>query len=392
MEKNTLPTLHVHLFGICSITYDGHSLRTTDSHSKKLWLLLAYMLLSRNRELSIDELIHLLWENKKSTNPASALKTLMHRLRKFLEPLAYPEPLIIPHHGSYAFNPAIPCEIDVENFIECCKEAEALTESVSQTARLQAALGLYTGNFLPENRDSSWVTSLSTQYHALYLRSVRLLIEALIKREAYAEAANLCWQALSYAPYEDDVHYYLIYSLYLSGSSQAALTQYNTSRDLFLTRFSRLPSERFLQLYKIISAGHNSIETDLALIQQSLSEATVDGSFFCEYETFKEIYHLESRIVKRTGNSFFLCLATVIPESPDKEALNQGMQKLKTTILSNLRSCDIFCRYSSSQYLLLLPAPDLTVMHMILGRITEQFSNSNPKASMEYAICPVENH
>lgn len=390
MSNNTLPTIHVHLFGICSITYDGHSLRTTDCHSKKLWILLAYMLLQRNREISPDELIDLLWEKKKSTNPVSALKTLMHRLRKFLEPLNYPEPLIIPHHGSYAFNPVIPCNIDVESFIAACRKADTLTESASQTACLKSALSLYTGNFLPESRDSSWVTSLSTQYHALYLHSVRLLTETLIQQEAYAEAANLCWQALSYAPYEDDIHYYLIYSLYLSGSSQAALTQYNTSRDLFLSRFSRLPSERFLELYKIITAGHNSIETDLSLIQQSLSEPDPRGCFFCEYETFKEIYHLETRISRRTGTSFFLCLITVMPTFPDNKFLNQGMTKLKTTILSNLRASDIFCRYSTSQYLLLIPAPDLQTMQMIMERITEQYTAANAEATIAYAIHPAE--
>ncbi|MBP3543833.1 MAG: winged helix-turn-helix domain-containing protein [Lachnospiraceae bacterium] len=389
MAKNTLPTIYVHLLGMCSITCEGHSLRTTDSHSKKLWILLAYMLLHRNRELSSDELIDLLWEKKKSTNPASALKTLMHRLRKFLDPLEYPEPLVIPHHGSYAFNPVVPCQIDAESFIEYCKEADALTESLPQIAKLKSALGLYTGSFLPESRDSSWAASLSTQYHALYLHSVRLLIESLIQREAYAEAANLCWQALSYAPYEDDVHYYLIYSLYLSGSSQAALTQYNTSRDLFLSRFSRLPSERFLQLYKVITSGHNSIETDLALIQQTLSETTAQGSFFCEYETFKEIYHLENRVMKRTNDSFFLCLVTVIPTLPDNEFLSQSMLKLKGTILSHLRSCDIFCRYSASQYLLLISAPDMQTMNKILERITEQYHMNNAEASIEYAVRPL---
>lgn len=387
MKNNMFPAISVQLFGICSITYAGQSLRATDSHSKKLWILLAYMLLHRNRELVPEELIDLLWEKKKSTNPSSALKTLMHRLRKFLEPLGYPAPLIIPHHGSYAFNPAVPCEIDVEKFIECCKEADALTESPSQLAQLKSALGLYTGNFLPENKDSSWVASLSAQYHALYLRSVRLLIESLIRREAYAEAANLCWQALGYAPYEDDIHYYLIYSLYLSGSSQAALTQYNTSRDLFLSRFSKLPSERFLQLYKVITASHNSIETDLALIQQSLSESAARGSFFCEYETFKEIYHLETRIMQRTRDSFFLCLLTVIPTQPDNEFLNQSMLKLKATLLSHLRACDIFCRYSASQYLLLLPAPDTDTMHRILERITGQYALANAAASVRYAVC-----
>lgn len=385
MAKRSLPVLHIRLLGISSVSFGDYSLRATDSHSKKLWILLSYMIIHRNREISQSELITLLWEKEKSSNPSGALKTLMHRLRKLLETLQYPEPLIIPHHGSYAFNPAVPCRIDVEEFSALCSEASKQDAIDMQIDRLKQALGIYKGDFLPENKNSHWVASLSTQYHALYLHSVHTLIELLIQQEAYAEAANLCWKALSYAPYEESIHYYLIYSLYLSGSSQAALVQYNTSRDLFLSRFSKLPSERFQELYKVITASQHDIETDLDLIQQDLSEQHPKGSFFCEYETFKEIYRLQSRMIKRTQASIYLCLITVTPVAAEKQ-LSQHMMQLKGIILESLRGSDIFSRYSASQYLLLIPAPDLNTMKMILERISTQYHSLHSTDTIEYAI------
>ena len=201
MKKYSLPVIHIRLLGIGSVSFGEYSLTATDSHSKKLWLLLSYMLLYRNREILQNELIDLLWEKEKSSNPVGALKTLMHRLRKLLDTLHYPEPLILPHHGSYAFNPAVPCHIDVEEFSALCREAEEQKGTVLQAERLKQALGIYKGNFLPEAKENRWIASLAAQYHALYLQSVHTLIELLLKQETYAEASNLCWKALSYAPY-----------------------------------------------------------------------------------------------------------------------------------------------------------------------------------------------
>lgn len=389
MTKCSLPVIYVRLLGIGSVSVGEHSLRATDSHSKKLWILLAYMLLYRNREISQNELVDLLWEKEKSSNPAGALKTLTHRLRRFLEGLHYPEPLIISHHGSYAFNPAVPCEIDVEEFSELCRKAEKQKGTDMQADQLKQALAIYKGNFLPESKDSIWAASLSTQYHALYLQSVRTLIELLLQKEAYAEAANLCWKALNYVPYEESIHYYLISSLYLSGSSQAALVQYTASRDLFLSRFSKLPSERFQELYKVISSSRNGIETDLDFIQQDLSEHHPRGSFFCEYETFKEIYRLQLRIIKRTQASVYLCLITVIHAAAGDQ-LNRSMLQLKEIILQFLRGCDIFSRYSASQYLLLICAPEQHAMKMILERISAQYHLLNSDDTIEYAIRQLE--
>ncbi|MBO5278422.1 MAG: bacterial transcriptional activator domain-containing protein [Lachnospiraceae bacterium] len=389
MKKYSLPVIHIRLLGIGSVSFGEYSLTATDSHSKKLWLLLSYMLLYRNREILQNELIDLLWEKEKSSNPVGALKTLMHRLRKLLDTLHYPEPLILPHHGSYAFNPAVPCHIDVEEFSALCREAEEQKGTVLQAERLKQALGIYKGNFLPEAKENRWIASLAAQYHALYLQSVHTLIELLLKQETYAEASNLCWKALSYAPYEENLHYYLIYSLYLSGSSQAALTQYNASRDLFLSRFSRLPSERFQELYKVISASHNGIETDLDLIGQDLSEPHSNGSFFCEYETFKEIYRLQCRIIKRTQASIYLCLITITP-APAREQLSQSMLQLKEVMLEFLRGCDIFSRYSELQYLLLIPSPNQHAIKMILDRISTQYHFLNPNNTIEYAIRQLE--
>lgn len=382
MKQTTLPLIQIRMLGTCSITVEEHSLRATDSHSKKLWILFCYMSLYRSREIPLTEYIDLLWDKQKSNNPASALKTLMHRLRKLLEPLNYPIPIILPHHGTYAFNQAIPCYIDAEEFIKQCKEADLWKETEEYEAKMRQAFALYQGDFIPDGRGNNWVSSLNSQYHALYLHSIQAILDQLLCNEKYAQAANLCWQALTYAPYEENLHYCLIYSLHLSGSQQAAIVQYNTSRDLFLSRLSQHPSEKFEELYKLITASRNNIETDIELIQESLIEHNPKGTFFCEYEIFKELYRLETRIVKRTQNSIFLCLITITDASKN----SPEMFYLKNAILNSLRGCDIFTRYSSLQYLLLIPAPNANLITQIIKRITEYYYANKSTGTIEYAI------
>lgn len=74
--------LHVQMLGRFSLRIGDRELNDSDNRSRKVWLLLAYMIYCRNRPISQDELVGLLWKDEEgSTNPANALKTMFHRVR-----------------------------------------------------------------------------------------------------------------------------------------------------------------------------------------------------------------------------------------------------------------------------------------------------------------------
>ena len=62
------------------------------------------------------------------------------------------------------------------------------------------------------------------------------------------------------------------------------------------------------------------------------------------------------------------------------------MLYLKNAILNSLRGCDIFTRYSSSQYLLLIPAPNAELITQIINRIMEHYYSNKAKGTIEYAV------
>src|SRR5699024_4185184 len=77
--------LRVSMLGGCSIAWGGRTIDDVSYRSRKPWLLLEYLITFRNRDISQEELVDLLYPNEKGANPTGALKTLVYRVRSMLE-------------------------------------------------------------------------------------------------------------------------------------------------------------------------------------------------------------------------------------------------------------------------------------------------------------------
>ena len=113
--------LKVWMLGEFSISMGEARIDDSGNRSRKVWLLLAYMIYNRNRPVSQEELISLLWgEDTGSTNPVNALKTMLHRVRTMLNQLdpTAGHSLIVRRGGSYAWNTDFDVDLDVERFDE----------------------------------------------------------------------------------------------------------------------------------------------------------------------------------------------------------------------------------------------------------------------------------
>ena len=97
------------MLGGCSLTYGDKTIGDANYHLKKPWMLLAYLIVFRNRAIPVDELINLLYPGEQGKSPQGALKTLIYRVRELLEELGLPESrdMILVTRGSYAWNAEI---------------------------------------------------------------------------------------------------------------------------------------------------------------------------------------------------------------------------------------------------------------------------------------------
>ena len=399
--KETAPavvkTITVTTLGGFSILVDGNLLTDSINRSKKLWSVLCYLIVHRDRNISQAEFIKLFWPGDHSANPVNALKTLLYRVRSLLDPLFPAElPPILSRRGSYAWNPSIECRVDVDRFESLCTAVQ--DHGLSDDARLalyQEIVCLYQGNYLPKLANQPWVASKSKHYHSLYLQAVKAYAALLEHTGAFERMAQVCTQAIQFSPLNESLHVLLVRALLRQGKNADALSQYEKATDLLYRNVGVQSAGELRALYTEIMAVEQHLETDLEIIQSDLREPKLQvGAFVCEYGFFQEAYRLEARRSSRNGICVQMALLTVsLPEGgiPPLSALNTTMDQLLDVLIQNLRLGDVISRYSGAQYIILLPAATLENGSMVMDRVLSDFHHQHRRniLKLTYRICGV---
>ena len=351
------------------------------NRSRKMWNLLAYILMHRDKIIPQQEFIEVLWPEEDSARPGNALKTLLYRIRMLLEPLskAYGgEELIVSQRGAYGWNREVPVQLDAERFEELCIRADAgdLSDEVRMEL-LRDAIGLYQGDLLPRLSFELWVVALSMHYHTLYLNAVKTLSRLLAENGRYAEMVTVLTDAIELDPLDEQLHANLVLALIRQGKDAAALAHYESATDLLYRNLGVRPSEELRALYQEIMKTQKNLELDLGVIQEHLREAeAIPGAFVCEYGFFKEAYRLEARRAARYGMAVFIGLITVSTpagEVPELGLLNATMDLLLEVIKTSLRRGDVVSRYSGAQFVIMLPALTYEDGETVMQRIVSNF-------------------
>ena len=276
-------SVSVSMLGGFGIEVNGNLLTDEINRSQKPWNVLCYLIMHRDRNVSQSELIELFWPEENSSNPVNALKTLLYRVRAMLEPLFPSEtPPILSQRGSYSWNRDIACSVDADRFEALCLRAQEKDRSDEERmACYREATGLYKGDFLPKQENHMWVISLSTHYHALFVRAVKEYAALLEKHEQFEEMTALCSRASGLDTLDEGLHILVVRSLVKQGRDAAALERYEMATDLLYRSLGVTPSAELRDLYTAIMATEKSLETDLAVIQQSLKETAIRHGPLC---------------------------------------------------------------------------------------------------------------
>lgn len=390
------PTIYVNTLGGFSIKVGDKEITDNSNQSKKPWCLLEYLVVFLKKDISPNELINVIWADDPGVNPQGALKTLMFRSRKLLEPLELPpQKLLVQQRGSYAWTQEYPTQLDIDRFEAIC--TQVINHIQDEDAALKLCLeglAIYKGDFLPKSEYESWVIPISTYYHSLYQKLVYKTVDLLLKKENFSLITSICQTAVGIEPFDEEFHYYLVYSLYRDGHTSQAIEEYNHTMDLFYNEFSISPSDHFKDLYKTIRSKEQGINTNLDSIQETLREEASGGAFYCEYPVFHDLFQLERRAIERTGDSIYLCLLTVSDldgHVPKLAVLNKSMEHLNNAVRNSLRCSDVYTRYSISQYIILLPTVTAEKGEMVLKRIISNFHKqyNRKDLTIEYKLQPV---
>ncbi len=390
--------IRVFLLGKFEIMVDGKSASKVLSNSKKGRLMLEYLILHKDESIASSDLYEVLWPNEASSNPESALKTLVSRMRAAMS--AFDETLgkcIVTSRGAYRWNTDLPCSIDVFEFEELCRELSRVTSMNRATEeKFEKALTMYAGDMNSGSDGESWIVSRSAYYHTLYLRTAYLAIRLLKENKDYEGIIRICRRALDVDAFDETMHIELMEALVKTNRSNEALVQYRHATNLHYNYLGMRPPEKIQNFYKQIIQADQSLGMDIDSIRKSLQENDpTNGAFICEYAIFKDIYQLLMRNFSRLGNGMYLAIVMLSSSSGqviEPLVLDGAMRTLLNAMISSLRKGDTVTRYSPSQYALLLPSVSYETGRMVMERIRNTFYRQcvDSSLTLSYKLGPVE--
>lgn len=382
-------TLQITLMGGLRFQYGENFVDDTSGHSKKIWLLLAYLVCTRGRTVPREELAGLLWpQGKRPTNLTNAMKTTLFRVRASLDNL-YPgagHQIVLCQGPGYAWNPEIPVEVDIDRFRDLCGPQRELDSWLR-------ALGMYGEGFLPKLAENPWAAQTAKELAELYMRTVMAALPLLEEQRRWKEEAGLCREAALRDPLNEELYCRRMSALLRLGENRAAALVYEEMNQLFLSQAGALPGEEAQAIYRRASSSSSGGAVASAAIVDQLSEAPASGAYYCEYDVFRAIYRLQIRDSQRSGEETSLAVITVAHKyggELSRRSLDLVMGNLLRLIPQLLRQGDAVARCSASQYVLMLPRADFQNGREVCKRICKAFARQYPHspATLRVTVCP----
>lgn len=391
--------LYVQMLGTFSIALGDTKVDDNSNRSRKIWLLLAYLAYNRNRAVSQEELVTLLWGNEdQGENPAGALKTAFWRARQMLEPLgpSIGKDLIIRKGGTCRWNPEIPTELDIDQFEYLCRSGVSHEDESERLEMLREALDLYRGGFLSKMGMEPWVNPIAAYYQHVYTTALLHTLPLLEERGRSQEIETLCTDARREDPYNEVVHQFLLRSITERGEYERAAMVYEEIRETLLTNLGITPAEETQNIHREILRNISGYAQPPEMILGQLREDSPStDAVVCDYATFKFVYQAEARAAARRGDAVHVCMFSLTDENGKelaRRSLDRAMENLQIQIQRSLRRSDLVSRCSASQFVVLLLQANYENSRMVCDRVVRAFCRAYPHspAKIHPVVIPLE--
>jgi len=387
-------TIRIKVLGTFDIIVNDESVISYVGKTQKGCTLFQYLLIHRDHAVPYSDLYEVLWPNEDRTNPESALKTLVSRLRNILNNCSKDfGTCILTVRGTYQWNNDFPYtldEIDFERLCNTLKDTKELTPQVREM--YQEVLSLYKGELFSKTAQESWAIAKSVYLHNMYENTIYQYLDLLKDREEYEDIIQASRMALEIDAFNENYHLALMDALVKTKRNNEALLQYKHAKNIHLRYLGIQPPKRIQDFYMNIIQGGQVLDMDINSIRNELREYDkANGAFVCEYAVFKEIYNLQLRSFERTKRTIFLALImlkSVDGQLMDPLKLDDLMSDLLDVLTTSLRKGDTITHYSASQYALLLPLQSYDNGQKVIERIKTAFYRKyrNSSVIVDYRI------
>lgn len=392
--------MRVQMLGKFSIQMGEKTIDDQANRTKKVWLLLAYMIYNRTQRLTQQQYLSVLLGDcfDDAENPAGRLKALFYRARAQLNELEdrAGHRLIVHKNSLYSWNPEIPVHLDAEEFDKLCRLAARETDTEKKLSVWLQAMDIYKGDFLPKLAAESWVMPINAYYHRIYLETAQQTLSALQALDRWEEAAVWSRKALKIEPYSEELYQFLMRALIATGDRSGAVAAYEQMSQLLFDQFGVMPSEDSRQLYREAYREVNEQAVPVDTVRDQLRETVGQrGAMLCEYDFFKLLYQVQARALVRSGDVIHIALLSVQGQDGQglsRRSLDTAMDNLCQLVLDNLRQGDVVTRCSASQIIVMLPQANYENSCTVCQRLIKAFRRQYPHspAQVQYSVQPLE--
>jgi DNA-binding SARP family transcriptional activator/Tfp pilus assembly protein PilF len=257
-----LPKIEIRTFGALQVVREGQAVTEGDWHTRQARQLLKILITERPRPVSTDRLIEILWPKSAPNAAATTLRSAINALRNVLEPNRLnraPSHYIITQNPGYAFHRHPDIWLDVEVFETELDQAHRLPVGRERRARLEAAIELYTDDYLISDPYADWAREERDRLRERYFNALMELSELQAAEGAYAAAISACRLILARDEVRENAYQLLMRFQAESGDSASALLTYERCRTILAEELGADPSPLTQELHRRILNGEISL-------------------------------------------------------------------------------------------------------------------------------------
>ncbi len=397
MERGDKITLQVNMFGGLAINYEGKNISVGKNKTAKYVQLLEIVWLSGEAGIQKEQLTNILYDREEQSNLSNSFNNLIYQLHKQIKKSGLPDyDYVVNKDGIFFTDDAVELDSDVLRFISNIEKARATEDEEEAISFYRAAFDEYKSEVLPELATQEWLIIKSVQYQKMYAEAVVALGSYYEKKKDYDTMHRIYKKAAELYP-DDEWQIGEINALIGMESFKEAYAVYDETVRYYTDELGVTPSTDLLECYDKMSRQITNTPGKILQIRDGILEhrgavaGDDEGAYDCSFPSFIDAYHILSRNMERSGQSVYMMLLNIVDYEGKRitnaAKLETRAKLLQEAITLTLRQGDTFCKYSASQFLLLLVGTNKESCKTVYRRLLNKFKLlAGPRTELEYSV------
>ena len=397
MGKEEKTILQVNMFGGLAITYEGKNVSIGKNKTAKYIQLLEIVWLAGDAGIQKDKLTGILYDREEQSNLSNSFNNLIYQMHKQMDRAGLPaHDYIVNKDGVFFTDENVFLESDVLRFKENIAKARQQESEAESIRYYREAFDEYRAEILPELSTAEWLIIQSVQLQKMYAESVIALGSYYEEIKDYESMHQGFKKAAELYP-DDEWQIGEINALIGMEAFKEAYAVYDETVRYYTDELGVTPSNDLLECYDKMSRQITNVPGKILQIRDGILEhrgAVSDhdeGAYDCSFPSFIDAYHILSRNMERSGQSVYMMLLNIV-DYEGKKITNQAKLEARAKLLQEaisltLRQGDTYCKYSASQYLLLLVGTNKESCKTVYRRLLNKFKLlAGPRTELEYSV------